>query len=56
MRQLQDELHESREEIASHWEIDRTFEPQMNPNAVADLLGRWREAVHRSLRWAEPGG
>ncbi len=45
----------SREEIASHWEIDRTFEPQMNPSAVADQLGRWREAVHRSLRWAEPG-
>ena len=46
----------SREEIASHWAIDRTFEPQMKPNTVADLLGRWREAVRRSLRWAEQDG
>ena len=46
----------SREEIASHWEIDRTFEPQMNASSAADLVGRWREAVHRSLRWAEPDG
>ena len=45
----------SREEIASHWEIDRTFEPQMDKSEVDDLLGRWREAVHRSLRWAEQG-
>jgi glycerol kinase len=45
----------SREEIAAQWEIDRTFEPQMRPTAVADLLGRWREAVHRSLRWAQEG-
>ena len=43
----------SREEIAAHWEIDRIFEPQMRAGAVADMLGRWREAVHRSLRWAE---
>ncbi|MSP98203.1 MAG: glycerol kinase [Betaproteobacteria bacterium] len=45
----------SRVEISTHWEIERTFEPQMNPSAAADLLGRWREAVHRSLRWAEEG-
>ena len=45
----------SREEIAAHWEIDRTFEPQMKQSAVDDMLGRWREAVHRSLRWAEQG-
>ena len=44
---------ESREEIASHWQIERTFEPRMNPSAAAELLGRWREAVRRSLRWAE---
>ncbi len=44
---------DSREEIATHWEIERTFEPQMNPSSAANLLGRWREAVHRSLRWAE---
>jgi glycerol kinase len=45
-------LWTSREEIASHWEMERMFEPQMNADAAADLLGRWRSAVHRSLRWA----
>jgi hypothetical protein len=27
----------------------------MNPAHAADLLGQWREAVKRSLRWAELG-
>jgi glycerol kinase len=46
-------LWTSRQEIASHWEMERMFEPQMNADAAADLLGRWRSAVHRSLRWAD---
>ena len=44
---------QSRDEIAAHWEAERTFEPQMNRDAAAELLARWRAAVHRSLRWAE---
>jgi len=46
-------LWSSREEIAAQWQIDRTFEPQMNRDAAEELLARWRAAVHRSLRWAE---
>ena len=46
-------LWPSREALASHWEVDRRFEPQMNPAHAADLLGQWREAVKRSLGWAE---
>jgi glycerol kinase len=46
-------LWPSREALAAHWEVDRRFEPQMNPAHAADLLGQWREAVKRSLRWAE---
>ena len=46
-------LWSSREELAAQWQVDRRFEPQMDPGAAADLLGRWRAAVHRSLRWAE---
>ena len=45
----------SREEIAAQWQMDRRFEPRM-PRAEADaLLGRWREAVKRSLAWAPAG-
>jgi glycerol kinase len=46
-------LWSSREEIATQWEMDRRFEPQMHRDAAAELLARWRAAVHRSLRWAE---
>jgi len=48
-------LWPSREALAAHWEVGRRFEPQMNPAHAADLLGQWREAVKRSLRWAELG-
>jgi len=46
-------LWSSREEIAAQWEAERMFQPQMNRDAAAELLARWRSAVHRSLRWAE---
>jgi glycerol kinase len=48
-------LWKSREALAAHWEADRRFEPQMNPAHATDLLTQWREAVKRSLRWAELG-
>ncbi len=48
-------LWPSREALAAHWEVDRRFEPQMNPAHATDLLTQWREAVKRSLRWAELG-
>jgi glycerol kinase len=48
-------LWPSREALAERWQADRRFEPQMNPAHAADLLGQWREAVKRSLRWAELG-
>ncbi len=48
-------LWPSREALAAHWEVDRRFEPQMNPAHANDLLTQWREAVKRSLRWAELG-
>ncbi len=46
-------LWASREEIAAHWQLERRFEPQMTPEACGELMARWREAVRRSLRWAE---
>jgi len=46
-------LWPSPEAIAAHWEEDRRFEPRMDPARAAELMARWREAVSRSLRWAE---
>jgi len=45
-------LWKSREEIATHWKLERRFEPRMERAAAGALLGRWREAVQRSLHWA----
>ncbi len=39
------------DEIAANWQIDRTFEPQMPPDAVHQLRGRWKDAVDRSRGW-----
>jgi glycerol kinase len=48
-------LWPSREALVSRWEVGRRFEPQMHPAHANDLLTQWREAVKRSLRWAELG-
>jgi len=45
-------LWKSREELASHWQLDKRFEPQMSRADASTKLGRWREAVQRSLHWA----
>jgi glycerol kinase len=45
-------LWRSPEELASHWQLERRFEPRMERPVAARLLERWREAVLRSLRWS----
>ena len=45
----------SREELASHWQMDRRFEPRMSRDEAASRMARWREAVRRSLRWESDG-
>jgi len=43
----------SLDELASHWEEDRTFIPDMDP-ALRELQYRnWRRAVDRSIGWIE---
>ncbi len=42
-----------RTELAEHWQTDRTFEPLMPADQANILIGRWHEAVERSLRWAK---
>src|SRR5882762_4035600 len=48
------DLWKSRDEVAAQWQLDRRFEPRMDRAAAAALLGRWREAVRRSLKWPSP--
>lgn len=43
----------SREELKDHWQLDRDFLPQ-DVAAAEARYARWRRAVERSLRWAEP--
>jgi glycerol kinase len=47
------DLWKSREELASHWQADRRFEPQMSAPDREARMTRWREAVGRARRWAE---
>lgn len=44
---------ESLDEIASHWEEDRTFTPQMDPADRALRYREWHKAVDRSMGWIE---
>ena len=46
-------LWKSREEIAAQWRVERMFEPRMDADRRAGLMARWREAVGRSLKWAQ---
>ncbi|HRE15971.1 MAG TPA: glycerol kinase GlpK [Rhodocyclaceae bacterium] len=41
------------DEIASHWQIDRRFEPQANASNIAARRSRWHEAVQRAQHWAK---
>ena len=42
----------NKEEVAEHWVIDRTFEPQMSADQREELHNEWKRAVERSLNWA----
>ena len=45
-------LWKSREELASHWQAERRFTPQMPAQTREELMLRWRDAVSRSRNWA----
>ena len=47
-------LWRDREEIASHWQVDRVFSPIMGRDEAAELRGRWERAVERAKGWAAP--
>ena len=41
------------EEIRSQWQIDKRFEPQMDPNQVEEYTRGWRKALDRSKSWVD---
>ncbi len=46
---------QSRDDIASHVQIERRFDPQMSADRAAKLRARWNEAVERSRQWVHEG-
>lgn len=43
----------SQHELAEHWAVDRTFEPQMSANQRDKLYAGWKRAVERSMHWEQ---
>ena len=41
------------EDLETHHEIERVFEPQMSESERERLMRWWRKAVERTLDWAE---
>jgi glycerol kinase len=43
----------SEQELESLWQLDRRFEPRMNPTEAGTRRARWTRAVERSRHWAD---
>lgn len=43
----------SEQELAEHWAVDRTFEPQMSADQREKLYADWKRAVERAQRWEQ---
>jgi glycerol kinase len=44
-------LWKSREELATHWQVQKRFEPRMARGEAGAKMARWREAVSRARNW-----
>ncbi|GFE56553.1 glycerol kinase GlpK [Geobacter sp. AOG1] len=42
-------------EIAAHWQLDRTFVPDLPVERVAELRAGWSRALERAKGWVVPG-
>jgi len=40
--------------LASHWKVERVFEPRMPRSKVAELRAWWSEALQRAKNWERP--
>ena len=45
------DLWKSRDELATHWKVDKRFEPRMSASEREARMTRWREAVGRLRNW-----
>jgi glycerol kinase len=43
----------SERELAEHWAVDRTFEPQMSADQREKLYANWKRSVERAERWEQ---
>jgi glycerol kinase len=43
----------SLDELASHWGIDRTFEPKMSADQRQKLTAEWKKALERAKGWVQ---
>jgi len=41
------------EDLCANWQIDKTWQPQMDPPERARLFRKWKKAVQRTLDWVE---
>src|SRR2546421_5195743 len=46
----------SADELQSHRQVERTFQPAMSRDEVAHRRRRWQQAVTRARNWAKPAG
>ncbi|MEA2604435.1 MAG: glycerol kinase [Acidobacteriota bacterium] len=42
-------------EISARWQVERTFEPALDPGRAAEKRARWRRAVERARSWEKIG-
>lgn len=40
-------------ELKRHWQMGRTFSPEMEPEATVSLIKGWHRAIHASHAWAD---
>ena len=41
------------DEVASQWQVEKIFEPQMPQNEIAELIKGWKRAVRAVQVWSE---
>ncbi len=42
---------QSKDELKSHWQVDKVFEPKMSAKKAIELKMKWKEAVKRAMNW-----
>ena len=44
----------NQQEIASQWQVERSFEPKMSRDEAQQLLAGWQKALGRARGWMQP--